>query len=244
VFIHIYDMETPFDSRLTWRMNDSLDQKVARAMLSTIIVGSPQVNWTKIAAITATVQDYKFAKFGKEFPSLVREKNEFQVSCAEAAEAAVMILNESCMTAGEECTSGKFLTDRMLGKNFSLTSRFVQVTNTGVKVLQAIVQQLSPDDLEIKDIFVYDSKDRVMVPDSQKQILLAHAWRPPATGPTSLRTTRRTLFRWQYSYDSDDIGSRPGCSHPCSSCIHYAERYVSSRQLVDHCGGEFIPSQS
>ncbi len=52
------------------------------------------------------------------------------------------------MTADEECRSGKFLADQMLGKNFSLTSRFVQVTNTGVKVLQAIVQQLSPDDLE------------------------------------------------------------------------------------------------
>ncbi|OQV12927.1 hypothetical protein BV898_12848 [Hypsibius exemplaris] len=102
------------DSRLTWRMNDSLDQKVARAMLSTIIVGSPQVNWTKIAA---SLRQFRIINL----PSLAKN---FLACSGEAAEAAVMILNESCMTAGEECTSGKFLpTD--VGKNFSLTSRIV-----------------------------------------------------------------------------------------------------------------------
>ncbi|OQV18338.1 hypothetical protein BV898_07541 [Hypsibius exemplaris] len=183
VFIHLYVIETPGDSPLAWQKNDSLDGKVARAMLSTIIIRSPQIIWSRMDSTMSLIQKQKNTSFFGLFPNLTTARNEFQVSCAEAIEGAVTALNDSCTTSSEDCGSGKFLADHLLGRKFNFTSRTVDLTDEGVKVITAIIQQLSAVDLEIKDIFRYDSDVKQLMPDAKNQFSWLMNGKPPPDRP-------------------------------------------------------------
>ncbi|OQV25626.1 hypothetical protein BV898_00562 [Hypsibius exemplaris] len=185
IFFHFYEIETPGDFQLAWYKNDSLDQKVARAMLSTIIVRSPQIAWERINDTMSLIQKQKVSRFGGLFPRLTLERNEFQVSCAEAVEGAVMVLNDSCTNGSDSCASGKFLAANLLNgsREYNFPSRTVRLTSKGARVITAIIQQLSSTDLKIKDIFQYDSNVRKLIPDAKNQFIWLMSGHPPPDRP-------------------------------------------------------------
>ncbi|OQV25625.1 hypothetical protein BV898_00561 [Hypsibius exemplaris] len=161
VFLHLYEVESPFDYHLVWQRNDTLDERVRIAMQSTIVIRSPPIAWPKIATTISAIQKRKVNLFGGS-GRLQQQPNEFMVSCAEALEGAIIAMNESCASSRKSCRSGKSIADRMIGKVFDLPTRQVKITHRGVRRIEVLVQQLSPTDFEMKDVFMYNSETQAL----------------------------------------------------------------------------------